>query len=355
VTRTVRLAPPVPTTDTRTAWPGRSPASTSASDAGSGVAVPSTAVTSSPAWIPALAAGPPATTLLTSSPPLVVAATSTPSQARWELVTLPWPISWGAMSRTVLAGMAKPIPGAALPPSWGSVAARVGMPMTRPWRSTRAPPELPGLMGALVWMTLGRATPLSSFTVRPRALTIPSVTLDCRPSGLPMARVTSPTCRRVESAKLAGCSPPAARCSTARSSAGKLPTSRAGYWWPSARVTWKLLAPWTTWALVTTSPPASKTMPEPRPWLVWIRTTEGPTCWTTWTNCCWRARADGATCAAGVAADELVALAVVAEQPARTSSATSAATAGRSRRGPPPRPGRGLRMRSRIILVPFLR
>jgi hypothetical protein len=113
--------------------------------------------------------------------------------------------------------------------------------------------------------------------------------------------------------------------------------------------------PWTTWALVTTSPPASKTMPEPRPWLVWIRTTEGPTCLTTWTNCCWRARADGATCAAGVAADELVALAVVAEQPARTSSATNAATAGRSRRGPPPMPGRGLRMRSRIILVPFLR
>src|SRR4029453_7752515 len=84
------------------------------------------------------------------------------------------------------------------------VAARVGMPMTWPWRSTRAPPELPGLMGALVWITLGRATPLSSLTVRPRALMIPSVTLDCSPRGLPMARATSPTSSLAESAKPVG-------------------------------------------------------------------------------------------------------------------------------------------------------
>jgi hypothetical protein len=186
-----------------------------------------------------------------------VAATSTPSQARCELVTLPWPISWAATSRTMLLGMANPIPAAAPPPSCGSVAARVGMPMTRPWRSTRAPPELPGLIGALVWITLGSATPFSSLTVRPRALTMPSVTLDCSPSGLPMARATSPTCSWEESAKPAGCSPPASMCSTARSSVAKLPTSRAGYCLPSARVTWKSLAPWTTWLLVTTLPLAS--------------------------------------------------------------------------------------------------
>src|SRR4029453_15557136 len=63
---------------TRTVWPGRRPARTSARVAGSGVAVPSTAVTSSPARSPALAAGPPGWTLVISRPPLVVAATSTP-------------------------------------------------------------------------------------------------------------------------------------------------------------------------------------------------------------------------------------------------------------------------------------
>ena len=138
-------------------------------------------------------------------------------------------------------------------------------------------------------------------------------------------------------------------CSTARSSAAKSPTSRAGYCFPSARVTWKLLAPSTTWALVTTLPVASKTMPEPSPWLVWIRTTEGLTCLTTWTNCCCRASADGETSTAGVAADEL---AVVVEQPASTTAATNAATASSSRAA---LPRRGLRMRCRIILVPFLR
>ena len=140
-------------------------------------------------------------------------------------------------------------------------------------------------------------------------------------------------------------------CSTARSSAAKSPTSRAGYCFPSARVTWKLLAPSTTWALVTTLPSASKMMPEPSPWLVWIRTTEGLTCLTTWTNCCCWASADGETSTAGVAADEL---AVVVAQPASTNAATNAATAS-SRRGRPPLRRRGLRMRSRIILVPFLR
>src|SRR5574337_1728161 len=95
-------------------------------------------------------------------------------------------MSWLAMSLAVFEGMAKPMPGAA-PPIWGSVAVRVGMPMTWPDRSTRAPPLLPGLIGALVWMTLGIAAPFGSLTVRPRALMMPSVTLLWRPSGLPIA------------------------------------------------------------------------------------------------------------------------------------------------------------------------
>ena len=61
------------------------------------------------------------------------------------------------------------------------------MPMTAPVRSMSAPPLLPGLIAALVCTTDGSATPLPSLTVRAIALTIPSVTLERRPSGLPMA------------------------------------------------------------------------------------------------------------------------------------------------------------------------
>jgi hypothetical protein len=46
---------------------------------------------------------------------------------------------------------------------------------------------------------------------------------------------------------------------------GEAADEPAGYCLPSARVIWKLSAPSTTWALVTTLPSASKTMPEPSP------------------------------------------------------------------------------------------
>ena len=42
-------------------------------------------------------------------------------------------------------------PGAGAPPASGFTAASVGIPTTRPSRSASAPPELPGLIGALVW------------------------------------------------------------------------------------------------------------------------------------------------------------------------------------------------------------
>jgi hypothetical protein len=47
-----------------------------------------------------------------------------------------------------------------------------------------------------------------------------------------------------------------------------------------------LLAPATTWALVTMSPFASKVTPEPRPWSVRICATDGWVSMTTLTNCC---------------------------------------------------------------------
>jgi len=44
--------------------------------------------------------------------------------------------------------------------------------------STSAPPELPGLIAALVWIMDGNVTLLSSCTASRNALTIPSVKLD---------------------------------------------------------------------------------------------------------------------------------------------------------------------------------
>ena len=102
---------------------------------------------------------------------------------------------------TTLLGIAKPMPAAA-PPSWGSAAARVGMPITWPSMLTRAPPELPGLIAALVWIALGRTTPLPSGSWRSRALTMPSVKLELSPSGLPIAMAMSPIRSRVRVGEL---------------------------------------------------------------------------------------------------------------------------------------------------------
>ena len=131
------------------------------------------------------------------------------------------------MSRTRLLGIAKPMPGAAVPPSSGSVAARVGIPITRPCRSASAPPELPGLIAALVWITSGSATPFPSETPWRKALTMPSVTLERSPSGLPIAMAKSPTSSLLESANAAGVSFSPETLTMARSSGANRPTSEA--------------------------------------------------------------------------------------------------------------------------------
>ncbi|CAM5688632.1 hypothetical protein SRIMM317S_02202 [Streptomyces rimosus subsp. rimosus] len=150
-----------------------------------------------------------------------------PSAARPELVTLPSLMIWSAMLRTVEAGMAKPMPGAAPSPICGSVAASVGMPMTWSERLTRAPPLLPGLMAAEVCTTLARVAPvppplLGSLTVRPVAETMPWVTLPDSPSGLPMASTICPISTLAESPKVAGFRSPGALSilMTARSCSG---------------------------------------------------------------------------------------------------------------------------------------
>ena len=82
--------------------------------------------------------------------------------------------------------------------------------MTSPAPFTSAPPELPGLIAASVWMA--SMTVASSWvepvaTARPVALMIPSVTVLESPSGAPIATATSPTCTLSEFAKVAGVSP----------------------------------------------------------------------------------------------------------------------------------------------------
>src|SRR3954447_11117694 len=273
---------------TVTCWPGFSSARTALSASVDGVLLPSTATMTSPGWIPAAAAGPPGVTSTTPTPagcpdePTTV-VTRTPRAARPESVTVPVATSWSAMRFTWVELIAKPMPGAA-PPLWGSTAASVGMPTTCPWRSTRAPPLLPGLMAADVWMASGNVAPgesaeTGSVTVRPVAEMIPFVTVAASPRGLPMASTISPTRALVESANVAGLSPwPPETRITARSLAGNEPTSVAGRGPGEPDVsTWNCLSDPVTCALVTTSPLSSYTTPEPRPVLLWISTTEGST------------------------------------------------------------------------------
>src|SRR5437879_2770366 len=164
----------------------------------------------------------------------------------------------------------------------GLRAARVGMPTTSEARSTSAPPELPGLIGALVWIASGSvAPPGPSLTTRPRALTMPEVTLPSRPSGLPMARTVAPGSSFDESPNFAGWRPAPFTRMTARSSGGNEPTRVPSSCLPDDVVTTKLVADPMTCALVTMLPLVSYTSPEPRPSAVWMSTTDGLTVFTT--------------------------------------------------------------------------
>jgi hypothetical protein len=84
------------------------------------------------------------------------------------------------------------------------------------------------LISALVWITDGKITLPPSSTIPWRnALTMPSVTLDRNPSGLPIAIARSPTRSLDESAKDAGSRSAPETLITARSSGGNEPTSLA--------------------------------------------------------------------------------------------------------------------------------
>jgi hypothetical protein len=70
-----------------------------------------------------------------------------------------------------------------LPPLPPAVAICELTPMTRPAPSSSGPPELPGLIGASVWMTLSIEKPLGALIARPTPETMPAVAVRSRPSG----------------------------------------------------------------------------------------------------------------------------------------------------------------------------
>ena len=105
------------------------------------------------------------------------------------------------------------------------------MPTSSPAMLNRPPPELPGLMLALVWIRVRfRMEPslLWIETSRLRALMMPSVTVPLRlPRGLPTATTSSPTARALLSPTTAGVRPSASIFRTATSLAVSEPTTVA--------------------------------------------------------------------------------------------------------------------------------
>ena len=87
------------------------------------------------------------------------------------------------MELTMFDGIAKPIP--MLPPPPRAVKMALLMPTSSPRRLTSAPPELPGLIDASVWIK--SSYPFGFKPDRPSPLIIPEVTVCSSPNGLPMA------------------------------------------------------------------------------------------------------------------------------------------------------------------------
>src|ERR1035437_4993001 len=113
------------------------------------------------------------------------------------------------------------------------------IPISWPLALTRAPPLLPGLIAALVWIALvttgsedwavGSVDWSVVVTGRFRALTMPVVTVPARPRGLPTAMTWSPTLMVLASPRAMALRSLGAWVSlmTARSVDGSVPTTVA--------------------------------------------------------------------------------------------------------------------------------
>jgi hypothetical protein len=139
------------------------------------------------------------------------------------------------------------------------------MPTTRAPPSASAPPELPGLSAASVWITLSTTRPARVGSERPSAETTPAVTDASKPRGLPTATTSWPTRRFSALPSSAATSASADARSTARSENGSEPTTSARYSEPSTKEARTRRARSTTWADVTRKPSELMTTPLPLP------------------------------------------------------------------------------------------
>src|SRR5438132_331450 len=159
-------------------------------------------------------------------------------------------------------------------------ATAVLIPTTVPRPSASAPPELPGLSAASVWITFSTslvARPELRGSARPSALTTPAVTDPENPRGLPIATTSWPTRSFDASPSSAGWrSRPSSR-RTARSESSSRPTTSNRSSCPSTKTADPRDVPATTWAEVMANPSEVITTPEPAPCM----TPPRPARWTT--------------------------------------------------------------------------
>ena len=123
-------------------------------------------------------------------------------------------------------------------------------PTIRPRPSASAPPLLPGLSAASVWITSSTTRPDFVGSERPSPDTMPAVTLPARPSGLPTRdhELAHPQILGASHRDRRGHR--VARQSTARSDSTSRPTTSTFTVVPSVNAASASSAPATTWALV---------------------------------------------------------------------------------------------------------
>ena len=177
----------------------------------------------------------------TSKPKRSAIALSIMEMPKYGRATRPRSCSSFKMGLAVLIGIAKPMP--STPPR--AILALL-IPTTSPSAFTSAPPLLPGLMAASVWIRLNLRSPISM--LRFKELITPTVTLprNSKPSGLPMAMAGSPTCRVSLSPNSATVRSLASILTTAKSVAGSAPKTLPFTLRPSAKLTMISEAPSTT-------------------------------------------------------------------------------------------------------------
>jgi hypothetical protein len=147
-------------------------------------------------------------------------------------------------------------------------ATAVLMPTTRDDESASAPPELPGLSAASVWMTSSTTRAVRPSRVgsdRPSPLTTPAVTDPASPSGVPTATTSWPTRRVLASPSSAGGGVVSRARTTARSDSGSAPTTSTSDSDPSLNTARPRTARATTCALVSSRPSPVITTAEPAP------------------------------------------------------------------------------------------